>query len=131
MENDSKKSGVTCISSLDISADGVKDVVVGKSNQYIHHSYIYHISICFHPWSINIICTIIYIIHMPTYININIGRDDGVVELYRFNGVDSEPVPHFKRELNESITTLAQGNIFSVNSMDLVVSNYSGNATLI
>ena len=55
-----------------------------------------------------------------------IGRDDGRIEVFPYdvNAPESDSV--FSRSLNESVTTIAPGQLIANNSNDLVVSTFSG-----
>ena len=60
------------------------------------------------------------------YEDIVVGRDDGTVEVFQYDVYNPDSEPVFTRDLNESITTLEKGQLVANNSLDLVVSTYSG-----
>jgi hypothetical protein len=55
-----------------------------------------------------------------------VGRDDGTIEVFQYDVHNPTAEPVFVRELNESITTIEKGQVIANNSMDLLVSTYSG-----
>lgn len=54
-----------------------------------------------------------------------IGRADGGIELYSFD-ISSIPNRIFERNVNESITGIQTGHVTSSNSVDIIMSTYSG-----
>jgi len=70
--------------------------------------------------------------------DIVVGRDDGTLEVFEYEAAQAfgqppesgeelpQPEPVFRRELNESITTVTKGQVIANNSNDLVASTYAG-----
>ena len=55
-----------------------------------------------------------------------VGRDDGRVEVFPYDLYEPSSEAVFSRDLHESVTSIERGQIVANNSMDLVVSTYSG-----
>lgn len=58
--------------------------------------------------------------------DIIVGRDDGELQVLSFEEQLPTPTQVFIREITQSVTSLARGNIMSMNQEDLVVSTYAG-----
>ena len=58
--------------------------------------------------------------------DIMVGRDDGTVEVWGFEGGGSQPKLIFERSLQESVTSIESGLVTNGNYDEVIVSTYSG-----